>query len=769
MIPSSITKSCILKAIQHISRDGVPPRRKSRDYCLEKDGDHFPPKYTIALAHKIATGQFLSSNEFEGGSESNRFLESLGFDIIECTCGGQNKGKLLVSPSNPVIKTKSINKPTRHSERCPECKIRVHGILEHIYGKCIRNHRFLWSTRLSSYTGTSVFPILKKVASTLERYRGFNLEDFVKTENLAPCDFWVPDPGFIVEFDESQHFTKPRKLSLSRYPDCQSLGFSRSRWTALCKRHDAKDNNPPYRDEQRAWYDTLRDIVPSLKGFLPTLRLYAQDFAWCSLDSNSNDDRQHFVNIAFQDSAPYGQSMEETDAQSTQENSTLRVALVFPKTNARTSNGVPPNEAGFQKPNVPSLVSFVGETVDFVLFPESYVSSSDNTRIELLSKLASDLDAPLLVGASDKYPNSTGKPVNWQIILRIDPDGSHHRIYTKHSTAEAIAFEKADWEPKAMIPTFEIGKIKVGATICHDQYLSLLHRFLASRGARVWVNPSFDNVVDIKWSSVLRLRAVENRFFALCTLHDNKTKNRTHPFAFSPDGRELMGRKAGSEVTRPLSQCNESDAIYIIDLDMTTMGKPINWSQIPCPVKPQKNRSRRPRRPIRVKLIKEQPAVLGCSGWQTLEKPGSCVETDQGLVYVGLVPEKRILNAAECFHILDQARQRKCTPIIWNFWDKLPTDSARLATLMMGRAIECCAPILISDQIEIHELIELSNNYKIPARRTLEKSGEAIVDIRYAWGLDRAFNPAIKNLPRDMKIKALDRYRRLALPLQEER
>ena len=56
---------------------------------------------------------------------------------------------------------------------------------------------------------------------------------------------------------------------------------------------------------------------------------------------------------------------------------------------------------------------------------------------------------------------------------------------------------------------------------------------------RLWVNPSFDNVTDIKWSSVLRLRAVENRFFALCTLHCDVNRRRTHPFAFSPDGTEL--------------------------------------------------------------------------------------------------------------------------------------------------------------------------------------------------------------------------------------
>ena len=38
------------------------------------------------------------------------------------------------------------------------------------------------------------------------------------------------------------------------------------------------------RDEQRAWYDTLRDLVPSIMGLQPTVRLYASDQVWCSLD-----------------------------------------------------------------------------------------------------------------------------------------------------------------------------------------------------------------------------------------------------------------------------------------------------------------------------------------------------------------------------------------------------------------------------------------------------------------------------------------------------
>ena len=153
-----------------------------------------------------------------------------------------------------------------------------------------------------------------------------------------------------------------------------------------------------------------------------------------------------------------------------------------------------------------------------------------------------------------------------------------------------------------MLPTFELGGVRAGATICHDHYLGLLPRHLAKCRARLWVNPSFDNVTDIKWSSVLRLRAVENRFFALCTLHcDVNKRTRTRPFAFSPHGNELSARQAGSEDVRPVSQCHEAGNIYIVDLDMAEAGKPLDWSKLPPSKKPKRPRKQL-REPVRVAL-----------------------------------------------------------------------------------------------------------------------------------------------------------------------
>ena len=760
MIPSYITSEHLVEAICRIRREGVPPRRKGRHYCLVKDGCHYPPKYTVALAHQIATGRFLPSYEFSGGGESNGFLSKRGFEIADCNCGGGYRAKTLTRRANRTRKRKSAKGHTRHSEHCPDCKARVRELLERIYGECVANHGFNWPTHPSSYSSTPINLTLRNLAAILEDYRGHEFNDFVKSDTLATCDFWVPDPGFILEFDERQHFTTPRKLALSAYPDDLALGFSKEQWISQCERHDAKDNDPPFRDEQRAWYDALRDLVPTIKGLQPTVRLYARDMVWCSLDPDSNIDQQRFSAFIGHRSLTQkplrtSQTMIKRHNSAAGKTPVLRAALVFPEV-----------EDHVQKPAIPTHASFAGESVDFVLFPEAYISASDSKRINSLKKLAADLDSPLLVGATDSSVDSTGR--TRQVLQRIDPDRSHSRIYVKHSTACAVAFESPDWSPHVMLPTFDLVGVRAGATICHDQYLGLLPRFLAKRGARIWINPSYYNVVDIKWSSILRLRAVENRVFALCTLHHRVKKGatRTHPFAFSPDGNELRARKAGTRNSLPLSKCTESDTVYIVDLDMGLLDGELVWGRIPRAEdlprpRPQNPPNSNPKMPIRVRLIDEGLAVFSRSRWRTVDDPGCALETDQGSVYVGVVQNEQMLDATECFRVIDRAKKANSKPIIWNVWDELPTDSARLATLMLGRTIECCAPILISDRNRIHELVELSNNNKVPTRRTIEASGEAIVDLGYAWGLDSAFKMVTACVSRDMRAEALDRYRTL--------
>ncbi|MGA2262880.1 MAG: hypothetical protein ABSH28_15780 [Acidobacteriota bacterium] len=93
------------------------------------------------------------------------------------------------------------------------------------------------------------------------------------------CDFYLPDQRLIVEYDERQHFTRPRALSLALYPSELDLGFDRAEWIRSCERTDAHDSSPAYRDEQRAYYDAVRDILAAQNGVrLVRLRHDEQDW-----------------------------------------------------------------------------------------------------------------------------------------------------------------------------------------------------------------------------------------------------------------------------------------------------------------------------------------------------------------------------------------------------------------------------------------------------------------------------------------------------------
>lgn len=288
MIPKNIKAEQVLKAIEEIKRDGTPKGRSSNKFLLEFDGEYYPPKYILSLASKYASGIELKSSQFGGGKETNDFLRALGFDIV-----GVSALKKTIKPFKRQRETKLSR--IHHDERCPKCKDTIKKLLEKVYGKVERNWRFEVGTCTEDFKDTPYYNKLKEIYETLQSHRGF--KEFVKVKTLPRCDFFIPNPGFIVEFDESQHFTLPRKIALERYPEELELGFDRKRWIALCEKINAKDNAPPYRDEQRAWYDTLRDLIPSMHGLKPTIRLYAAEMEWCSLDPQNAEDVKTFQGL----------------------------------------------------------------------------------------------------------------------------------------------------------------------------------------------------------------------------------------------------------------------------------------------------------------------------------------------------------------------------------------------------------------------------------------------------------------------------------------
>jgi len=289
MIPKNIKRQHILSAIQEIDQKGIPANRQSHKFQLVLANRHYPPKYVMSLANKYANGVLLKSTEFSGGNETNSFLRNLGFTITDKATQTVRKKPKPRDHKPPKTVTK------RHNERCPACKQTIENLLREIYGEVHSNYRFEMGVTPDDFKDTNHYHALKKVYTALQDHRGHN--EFVRTTNLPRVDYFVPSPGFILEFDESQHFTSSREVALSNYPDSLEIGFSKSKWINLCQQINSHDNDPPFRDEQRAWYDTLRDFLPALNNLLPTVRLFSRDGHWCSLDPSNENNLRRFQQI----------------------------------------------------------------------------------------------------------------------------------------------------------------------------------------------------------------------------------------------------------------------------------------------------------------------------------------------------------------------------------------------------------------------------------------------------------------------------------------
>jgi len=202
MIPQNISRKHILKAIQDIEKLGFPTSRTSKKFVLEYEGKFYPPKYLISLANKHANGKKIRPTAFNGGTESNEFLRHLGFKVEK-------------KPTSQKPVPESFKKP--HNERCPRCKEAVKALLEKIYGKVESNYKLHNGVSPEDFRDTTYYKTLKEIYQALQIYRGH--KKFTNVKTLPRCDFFLPDQRFIVEFDESQHFTSPRKMTLEHYPE----------------------------------------------------------------------------------------------------------------------------------------------------------------------------------------------------------------------------------------------------------------------------------------------------------------------------------------------------------------------------------------------------------------------------------------------------------------------------------------------------------------------------------------------------------------------
>lgn len=268
MIPSNISRAHIMRAIHDIERSRIPRGRKSRRFQLVIDGQAFPPKYVVSLANKYANGVELAPSKFNGGAETNSFLRNLGFNIEEIS--------LLKQHSKSKSTDNAISRQARVGSDPGAQKQALLNLLELRFGVVKTEASFDW---LVVPDWSSMDSAVMKIAEALAEYRGYR-EFFSPGIHLNP-DYFIPSQKIIIEYDERQHFTIPRAIALSNYPAGLRLGYDKSAWISACETTKATDRDPEYRDEQRAFYDSLRDIL-AIRNGINLVRIKHGHYDWSS-------------------------------------------------------------------------------------------------------------------------------------------------------------------------------------------------------------------------------------------------------------------------------------------------------------------------------------------------------------------------------------------------------------------------------------------------------------------------------------------------------
>ena len=738
-----VLREHILAACQLYDDGSERPRRMARNTFLLVENRRYPAKHIRGLAYQLATGDRLNPDgDYSGGQETKRHLNELGFDVeykgvVHIGDNGLKKGSL--GQADEQKRPRLIT--TGSTQRDPQ-KEALRRVLEDAFGLVETEARFDWLVVPDS---TSMDRSLVKILDALTSYRSH--AGFYRPGEPLRVDYFVPSQGLILEYDERQHFTIPRAIALSNYPSGIALRFDTRLWIRTCGEIRATDCSPCYRDEQRAFYDALRDIQATRNG-MKVMRLKAGDVDWTAPDARLKLDKLMAQDSELlaqpstgQSSAPYQMTRRG--------GSVITVALVVPKVWApRKGKRTPvrlPGIADRYQPLIPAAHQFAAESIDLVVFPEAYIRHEDSARLASLVSLAQQLKACLLVGASQEHDS---RSADWQTLILIEPDGSWSTIYRKHATAGAVAFELPHWNPERQLPVFTISGIKVGCTICHDSYLGLLQRYLARQGAQIWINPSYDNVIHEKWESIHRLRAVENGVVSLCTLHDNRARinrRRIRPFGFGPDGGELQAHPPGrpSEI-KPLSSCTEP-GIYIAEVPLSDRSARQNPRLLPDTRKTSFRRKSHAGL-VRISLTNGRPHVWAGHGWQALGQ-ATPTQISGNTIALGLVHEKGLFDAGAFASLLAQIHQRyaKCRPLLWNLWDRLPARPEQLVDLLLGRALESFSCLVLSDKTTIYEVIEIAGGTKTMRRISVNYS-ECELDLEYSLGLGHAFRITVDSL-----------------------
>ena len=283
---SIVTSDHVREACRRLDEGDVVCRVPARNTFMELQGKTYPGKFIRGLAYEVAGGRRLNPNtDFAGGKETARFLTKLGFMVdYEPVSMLRQTPRQKSPPLNRTVRSITASKIVRLG--VIEQKRALQRVLEDRFDEITVNRPFDWLVVPGIHAECD---LVRRLRERLALHRNFN--NFSTPGRALRCDFYIPRANLIIEYDERQHFTEPRALALELYPPTLSLGFDAQRWLNACRKIRSRDNEPPYRDEQRAFYDALRDILSQANG-TRLIRIKHEDWDWSRPDSG-----QHLTEI----------------------------------------------------------------------------------------------------------------------------------------------------------------------------------------------------------------------------------------------------------------------------------------------------------------------------------------------------------------------------------------------------------------------------------------------------------------------------------------
>ena len=530
-----ITRDDVIDAIGQFVEE-TPDYPEPRSTYLLYDGKKLPAKHIRGMAYKVHYGQEINKADFGGGLETVKFFERLGFEIDYRGTSEMKKGekpKTLVkakeynSPEKTELKVnnKPENKISISTKRVIEQKNALQLILNKMFdGDIVCEKTYSWLKTPDVISGEYA-----RLYEMLSSYRGDTT--FAKKNVVLRCDFVCESKKLIIEYDERQHFSEARKISLESYREIP-LCFERERWIKACRDIGAKDNSPKNRDEVRAYYDSTRDIECYKHGYRLIRIMHGQ------IDFEQSGALEELNNLIWNEATNKEKTLDSDVTE------LLKVCMYLQCDEMK-------NESDFEK----AAEIIKKSDVDMVVFPEfCYFPRVDVMRD---ADVADDNDLERVYNVCCDFSEKLGRAV---VVNSYDKYGSIYSVfanafanedeteccyYMKHTMTDCSMFDFTNYSEIVESGFFEPIKFKgynIGITICYDCNHALFSRMYELCGrVDLILNSTGGNVVYDKWHKYNKCRAIENSCYTLVTMGGDGTKDKanSYVYGFNANGGEL--------------------------------------------------------------------------------------------------------------------------------------------------------------------------------------------------------------------------------------